>query len=109
MNFAYGNLEDLLLGVPQESVLEPLLFNRQCHLFLFITKSNIANYAVDKNLCVCNRNMKNIVKKHEDESLTIFEWFENNSNFKSFKSQNLNIFKSQSQQCKIASNVDNGW
>ena len=28
MNFAYGNLEDLLLGVPQESVLEPLLFNR---------------------------------------------------------------------------------
>ena len=41
--------------------------------------------------------MKDIVKKREDGSLTIFEWFENNSNFKSFKSQNLNIFKSQSQ------------
>ena len=63
MNFAYGNLEDLLLVVPQESVLEPLLFNRyMCHLFLFITKYNISNYAIDKNLCVCNRNMKNIIK-----------------------------------------------
>ena len=33
MNFAYSNLEDLLLDVPQESVLGPLLFCRyMCHL-----------------------------------------------------------------------------
>ena len=95
MNFAYGNLEDLLLGVPQESVLEPLLFFRyMCHLVLFITKSNIENYAIDKNLYVCNTNIKNIIKKHENETLTVFEWFENNSDLKFFKSQILNTFKS---------------
>ena len=98
MNFAYGNLEDLLLGVPQESVLEPLPFFRyMCHLVLFITTSNIANYAIDKNLYVCNTNIKNIIKKHENETLTVFEWFETNSDLKFFKSQILNTFKSQSQ------------
>ena len=32
-------------------------------------------------------NIKNIIKKHEYETLTIFNLFENNSNFKSSKSQ----------------------
>ena len=69
-----------------------------CYLFLFITKPNNENYTVDENLYECNMNIKNIIKKHEYETLTIFDWFENNLNFKSSKSQILNTFKSQKQQ-----------
>lgn len=32
-------------------------------------------------------NIMSIIKKYEYETLTIFDWFENNSNFKSSKSQ----------------------
>ena len=43
----------------------------------FIADSNIANYEDDTTLYVCNRNMNDITKRLEIESLTISEWFEN--------------------------------
>lgn len=45
-------------------------------------------------------NIKSIIKKHEYETLTIFDWFENISNFKSSKSQ-------KQRDKKITNNVDN--
>ena len=51
VNSEDSDLEDLLIGVPQEPVLGPLLFDiYMCDLFLFLTESNIANYIDDTTL-----------------------------------------------------------
>lgn len=51
INSEDSDLEDLLIGVPQEPVLGPLLFDiYMCDLFLFLTESNIANYVDDTTL-----------------------------------------------------------
>lgn len=51
INSEDSDLEDLLIGVPQEPVLGSLLFDiYMCDLFLFLTESNIANYVDDTTL-----------------------------------------------------------
>ena len=51
INSEDSDLEGLLIGVPQEPLLGPLLFDiYMCHLFLFLTESNIANYVDDTTL-----------------------------------------------------------
>ena len=51
INSEDSDLEDLLIGVPQEPVLGPLLFDiYMCDLFLFLTESNIADYVDDTTL-----------------------------------------------------------
>ena len=47
----FSEWKHLLIGVPQGSVLGPLLFNiYMCDLFLFMSESNVANYADDTTL-----------------------------------------------------------
>ena len=56
---------------------------------MFITDSNIANYADNTIPYVCNRNMNDITKNIETESLTIFEWFQ------------INFFKANSGKSQV--------
>ena len=57
INSSFSEWKHLLIGVPQGSVLGPLLFNiYMCDPFLFMSKTNVANYADDTTLYACEKN-----------------------------------------------------
>ena len=80
INSSFSEWKHLLIGIPQASVLGPLLFNiYMCDLFLFMSKSNVANYADDTTLYACEKKLYDVQRRLEPESLILFEWFHNNN------------------------------
>ena len=52
---------DINTGVPQGSIIGPILFNIFINdLFFFITKSEVCNFADDNTLYSCNKNLEHI-------------------------------------------------
>ena len=79
INSSFIKWKHLLIGKPQGFVLGPLLFNiYMCDLFLFMSESNVTNYADDTTQYACEKNVHDVQRKLESESLILFEWFHNN-------------------------------
>ena len=73
---SFSEWEHLLSGLPQVSGLGPLLFNIYTFdAFLFMAESNVANYADDVTLYVCEKKLSDVERKLESESLILFELF----------------------------------
>ena len=79
INTSYSSWKELLKGVPQGSVLGPLLFNIYFNdLFYFLEETEAINYADDTNLYACDRDLGNLIRRLEHDSLIFIEWFESN-------------------------------
>ena len=79
MNGSFSTWIETSVGVPQGSVLGPLLFNIYLNdLFMFVTDCKICNYADDTTIYVCDDNHENVINKLKTETLLISEWFRNN-------------------------------
>ena len=80
MNGSYSEWRNINHGVPQGSVLGPLLFNIYINdLFISVSNSLICNYADDTTIYVSDYRNEEIIRKLEIDTAILSEWFRDNS------------------------------
>ena len=76
VNGDYSSWEEILFGVPQGSLLGPLLFNIfLCDFFLIMKETSFARYADDNAAYVTAKNLDEVIKSLEENSIKLFQWF----------------------------------
>ena len=79
INYVYSSWSEILFGVPQGSILGPLLFNIFiCDLFMFLPKYGIANYADDNTPYSTGNGIHNIISDLGQASGILSKWFIDN-------------------------------
>ena len=76
---SYSSWENIISGVPQGSILEPLLFNIiLCDLFLEHEEYCFTSYADDTTPYVVANNTEEVIENLTNVTQKLFTWFANN-------------------------------
>ena len=94
---------ELLVGVPQGSVLGPLLFNLFINDLFYIIKTDICNYADNNTPFSCDMSLDTLMAKLESATKSALDWFHNNGMKLNAKKCQLLVsgHKFENMVCKI--------
>ena len=80
INGSFSSWQELFRGVPQGSVLGPILFNVSINdLFFLVEETKVCNYADDTTIYVCGNKLKHIVSSLEADAQKLSKWFLDNN------------------------------
>ena len=80
INQKFSSQNELSQGVPQASILEPLLFNTYLNDLLFLSEfTDLCNFADDTTFYACDVDFNSLVKRLEHDSFLTIEWFESHN------------------------------
>ena len=79
INMSYSSWEEIVFGVPQGSILGPLLFNIfMCDLFFIMKETDFSSYADDNTPYRTAETIDEVIKLLEHDSTLLFKWFSDN-------------------------------
>ena len=77
---SYSKWSEIKRGIPQSSTLGTSLFNEFINNLLFVKeKSDICNFADDKNIYSCGSNLKRVLENLKHNASKLLYWFKINS------------------------------
>ena len=98
---SFSDWFEVILGVPQRSILDPLLFNIfLADLFLVLKDVDIANFADDNTPFTSANNTDDLIDSLEKASSSLFKWFKDNL-FKG-NPDKCHLFVSTNEKTKIS-------
>ena len=79
VNSSFSTWLELLQGVPQGSVLGPILFDIYLNDLFYLTEmTQVCNFTDDTTFYVCGKDLNILINRLEHDTSLAVEWFENN-------------------------------
>ena len=104
INSSYSAFAKILFGVPQGSILGPLLFNSYtCDPFLENSDMNIANYADDSTPYACSWDVDSVIFNFQKNTERVFRWFHNNNLILNAEKSHLIVSSKQNLEIQVSS------
>ena len=79
VNYVSSSWDEILFGVPQGSILEPILFDIfASDLFLVISNTDFSSYVDDNTIYDSGNNIDGVISSLQESAEKLFQWFSHN-------------------------------